>query len=53
MTYEEEGYWRDVGTISAFFDTHMDMLGEKLSLSLITLYGLFIHPAMKVLLRKY
>jgi len=29
MTYEEEGYWRDVGTISAFFDTHMDMLGEK------------------------
>lgn len=27
--YEEQGYWRDVGTISAFFDTHMDMLGEK------------------------
>jgi glucose-1-phosphate adenylyltransferase len=27
--YEEKGYWRDVGTISAFFDTHMDMLGEK------------------------
>jgi glucose-1-phosphate adenylyltransferase len=29
MTYEEKGYWRDVGTIAAFFDTHMDMLGEK------------------------
>lgn len=29
MPYEEKGYWRDVGTISAFFDTHMDMLGEK------------------------
>ncbi|HZV47648.1 MAG TPA: glucose-1-phosphate adenylyltransferase [Thermodesulfovibrionales bacterium] len=29
MIYEEEGYWRDVGTIAAFFDTHMDMLGEK------------------------
>lgn len=27
--YEEEGYWRDVGTISAFFDTHMDMLGDR------------------------
>jgi len=27
--YEEQGYWRDVGTIPAFFDTHMDMLGEK------------------------
>lgn len=27
--YEEKGYWRDVGTIEAFFNTHMDMLGEK------------------------
>lgn len=27
--YEEKGYWRDVGTIPAFFDAHMDMLGEK------------------------
>lgn len=28
MSYEEKGYWRDVGTISAFFEAHMDMLGE-------------------------
>jgi len=28
-SYEEKGYWRDVGTIKAFFDTHMDMLGGK------------------------
>lgn len=27
--YEEQGYWRDVGTIKAYFDAHMDMLGEK------------------------
>jgi len=27
--YEEEGYWRDVGTIPAYFDTHMDMLGVQ------------------------
>jgi glucose-1-phosphate adenylyltransferase len=27
--YEEIGYWRDVGTISAFFEAHMDMLGPK------------------------
>lgn len=27
MPYEEKGYWRDVGTISAYFDAHMDMLG--------------------------
>jgi glucose-1-phosphate adenylyltransferase len=28
MPYEETGYWRDVGTITAFFEAHMDMLGE-------------------------
>lgn len=27
--YEEKGYWRDVGTIAAYFDAHMDMLGEE------------------------
>jgi glucose-1-phosphate adenylyltransferase len=27
--YEDTGYWRDVGTIPAFFDSHMDMLGAK------------------------
>jgi glucose-1-phosphate adenylyltransferase len=27
--YEEKGYWRDVGTIEAYFDAHMDMLGEE------------------------
>lgn len=25
--YEESGYWRDVGTISAYYEAHMDMLG--------------------------
>jgi glucose-1-phosphate adenylyltransferase len=28
-SYEERGYWRDVGTIAAYFDAHMDMLGES------------------------
>lgn len=27
--YEEIGYWRDVGTIKAFWDAHQDMLGEE------------------------
>lgn len=27
--YEEKSYWRDVGTISAFFDAHMDTLGPR------------------------
>ncbi|MEW6570315.1 MAG: glucose-1-phosphate adenylyltransferase [Nitrospirota bacterium] len=29
MPEEEKGYWRDVGSISTFFDAHMDMLGES------------------------
>ncbi len=28
MPYEETGYWRDVGSIPAFFEAHMDMLGD-------------------------
>ncbi len=26
--YEEKGYWRDVGTLPAYFDATMDLLGE-------------------------
>ena len=26
--FEEQGYWRDVGTIPAYFQAHMDMLGD-------------------------
>ncbi len=42
--YEEQGYWRDVGTIEAFFDAHMDMLGESPLFELDNpLWG--IHPS--------
>lgn len=27
--YEENGYWRDVGTILAYYNSHFDLLGEK------------------------
>ena len=27
--YEERGYWRDVGTLPAYFEAHQDMLGEE------------------------
>lgn len=27
--YEEKGYWRDVGSIKAYYDAHMDMLGRE------------------------
>jgi glucose-1-phosphate adenylyltransferase len=42
--YEEKGYWRDVGTISAFFDAHMDMLGETPKFELDN-FSWPIHPS--------
>lgn len=27
--YEERGYWRDVGTLDAYWQAHMDLLGER------------------------
>jgi len=27
--YEEQAYWRDVGTIPAYWEAHMDLLGES------------------------
>lgn len=28
-SYEEKGYWRDIGTIPAFFEAHKDLLGDS------------------------
>ena len=30
--YEEQGYWRDVGTVQAYWDAHMDLLGRVAAL---------------------
>lgn len=27
--YEEQGYWRDIGTIAAYWQAHMDLLGPE------------------------
>jgi len=27
--YEERGYWRDLGSIDAYFDSHKDVIGEE------------------------
>ncbi|MFI5363671.1 MAG: glucose-1-phosphate adenylyltransferase [Elusimicrobiota bacterium] len=32
--YEEEGYWRDVGTISSYYNANMDILGARPRLNL-------------------
>lgn len=32
--HEERGYWRDVGTIESYWQTHMDLLGENPRLDL-------------------
>ncbi len=36
--YEEPGYWRDVGTIPAYWEAHMDLLGEAPRLDLDNRY---------------
>ncbi len=36
--YEEAGYWRDVGTIDAYWEAHMDLLGESPRLDLDNRY---------------
>jgi glucose-1-phosphate adenylyltransferase len=39
------GYWRDIGTIRAFFDAHMDMVGEDPPFSFNdTSWPFFTHP---------
>jgi glucose-1-phosphate adenylyltransferase len=44
-SYEEAGYWRDVGTIEAYWKAHMDMLSEN---PIFDLYNASwpIHPAL-------
>ncbi|MFN3286684.1 MAG: sugar phosphate nucleotidyltransferase, partial [bacterium] len=32
--YEEQGYWRDVGTLEAYWEAHMDLLGRSPRLDL-------------------
>ena len=32
--YEEKGYWRDVGTVAAYYEANMDILGERPKLNL-------------------
>jgi glucose-1-phosphate adenylyltransferase len=32
--YEEQGYWRDVGTMKAYYDANMDILGPRPKLNL-------------------
>jgi glucose-1-phosphate adenylyltransferase len=34
QAYEEVGYWRDVGTLDAYWRAHMDLLGEQPRLDL-------------------
>ncbi len=45
LAYEEKGYWRDVGSISAFYEAHMDMLGAS---PIFQIYNKLwpIHPSL-------
>ncbi|MDE2236398.1 MAG: glucose-1-phosphate adenylyltransferase, partial [Elusimicrobia bacterium] len=33
-SYEENGYWRDVGTLRSYYDANMDILGQRPKLNL-------------------
>lgn len=51
---EEPGYWRDVGTIKAYFDAHMDLLGEQARFDLHNeqwpiLAGGYLEPPVRIL----
>jgi glucose-1-phosphate adenylyltransferase len=37
-SFEEKGYWRDIGTIQAFWRAHMDLLGDRPVLDLDNKY---------------
>jgi glucose-1-phosphate adenylyltransferase len=52
--YEEEGYWRDVGTIAAYWEANMDLLGPTPRLNLDNprwpiLTGAYPGPSARVL----
>jgi glucose-1-phosphate adenylyltransferase len=43
--YEEKGYWRDVGTIDAYWKAHLDLLGQEPLFDLHN-YKWPIHPSI-------
>jgi glucose-1-phosphate adenylyltransferase len=34
MAYRHEGYWKDIGTVDAYYEAHMDLLGKSPDVSL-------------------
>lgn len=43
MTYRFTGYWRDVGTIKAYWDAHMDLFNSKVDVDLES-WRVFTNP---------
>lgn len=44
---EEQGYWRDVGTIEAYFDAHFDTMGERPKFRMTNVqWPIFASPAL-------
>jgi glucose-1-phosphate adenylyltransferase len=41
-------YWRDVGTLEAYYDAHMDCAASSLRLTSITAAGLYEQPAILI-----
>jgi len=54
QSYEEAGYWRDVGTIAAYFEANMDLLGATPRMNLANarwpiLTGGYAGPSSRIL----
>lgn len=52
--YEEEGYWRDVGSLDAYFEAHQDLLGAEPRFDAFNPYwpiqsGSYVGPVARIL----
>ncbi|NBM18159.1 glucose-1-phosphate adenylyltransferase [Streptomyces sp. GC420] len=45
-TARDQGYWRDVGTLDAYYDAHMDLISEKPAFNLYNRdWPIYTHPS--------
>ena len=43
-TTRDQGYWRDVGTLDAYYDAHMDLIAERPAFNLYNRELARLHP---------
>ena len=50
-TTRDQGYWRDVGTLDAYYDAHMDLIAERPAFNLYNRQLAHLHPLRPALAR--